>query len=326
MNHFAKRLTASAILAACAGSVQAADFYICPPVTSDRDPACTSVITKLTVNVTPTSHYGSTGSLQIGDTVIDNGTGYVTGLNAGADATTQDQLYNDQDPDAYYTAQGEDGTSRAWHLSLDFDKLQQTVANFTIQNDADDSGTATAGDTVTVFGGVTSADAAASDPINLYYEDGLRSGTSDYETATLLAQLLPVSGTADGNSLFLTLEVDFTNANATLADDFFWFEGDQFDTERDWYSLWQANQSSANPNPLLISAVFDYNITSIALQDDPGTLFSGDPDEFNYIFTRTSSADGSIIFQEAPEPGTLALIGAGLLGAGLTARRRFKKA
>lgn len=303
---FTKSLIAAGMLAALSGSAAAQSFYICPPISTD----CTTSIDELGVDANATSYYASSGTnssdtvVSVGDTVVDAGTGTTTLLFNGTSLSSNDGLF-------FQT--GGPARNDDWTLTVEYDYLAQTVAAVT--------GAAGDGDRPVVLGNV---DAANSQPIEIYYSDF----GGSYSSPTLLAKLLPVSGTADGTSIFLTLEVSFDGVvDTALADGFFTFDGDT----DDWYTLWANDAGSTD---LLIQGVFDYNINSQTGSATPlsydatGSYDAGTPgdtsDDFAYTLSRTTNLNGSVSFS-IPEPTTIALMGAGLLGAGFAARRRNAK-
>lgn len=285
------RILAGGVMLAASGSAFAADFYLCPPSAGG---GCTDVFEQMTTYIASTSNYidgnaglgiAPDGGISVGDLVFDVGTGNVTGF--------QPFSFGDQ-TQAY-------GSS--WILNASYSNLTQVVVAvddsplINVANNGD--GIGQVGETVGV------ASAILSGTIDIYYQD-----TGAYGTQELAAQLQVESGGfVTAGNLVANLSVDFSNVtDTTLAQQLFWFDKDGGIS---WYDAWLENENSADPAAMLITARFDTNIDQLLVEAGTG----------NFDFMRSTDLDGSLRF-DIPEPSTIALIGAGLLGAGFAARRR----
>jgi hypothetical protein len=152
--------------------------------------------------------------------------------------------------------------------------------------------------------------------INQNYEDTVFSGDDTGfgadATAELIAQLELVSGTGtnsfdlDGNFRSGSSKI---RAKFTMMKEDFWFDGstvppvDMYDTyflELGWDIFGNVDQNTDN---LKIDNVMDDGV----------------------LFHIGSDHDGSIDFEVVPEPSTIILLGAGLLGTGVMLRRKNRK-
>lgn len=309
-----KKLLAGSILAAISTSSFALDFYVCPPSASGDQSTCSSVFEAMTVNLDSVSLYkdlDSSNGISAGDSVIDYGSGFVTGFTPWSFSTRN-------------TTTNNLGLTVNYGFDVQYDDLAQTVV---LVDDSSGGGTVDGNGEIGEQVGVAAA--FVSGTIDLFYSDG---GT--YTSPILVAQLDVIpGGSATVGNFVGQLEVNFDNvdaANQELVRDMFFFDRNGGES---WYTLWETNQSlpAEQQTDILIRARFDTNIDDIEVLavSDPlpttqggvdGSGFTGS----DYDFMRTTNLDGSIQFN-IPEPGTLALIGAGMLGAGFAARRRNAK-
>lgn len=287
------RILASSILLAASGSTFASDFYLCPPVGNDAvNGGCTGVFEQMTTFISSTSNYvdsNNDGGISAGDLVLDVGAGNVTGFQPLG-------LSQGYTSDVQFGGNG-------WFLTASYDNLTQVVAlvdDSTLINASNvTDGIGQIGETVGV------AAAILSGTIKLFYQD-----SGSYTSETLVAELnVEAGGFVTAGNLVANLSVDFSNVTeTTLAQELFWFDRDGGIS---WYDLWLENETAENPADPLISARFDTNVDQLLVEAGEG----------DFDFMRSTDLDGSLRF-DIPEPSTIALIGAGLLGAGFAARRR----
>jgi hypothetical protein len=119
----------------------------------------------------------------------------------------------------------------------------------------------------------------------------------DANNGARLFDLIVTGGSITAANAILDGRVDFTNADPIAQNMFFYANGDNV------YDLWADGE--------LVQMRFDTNIDPIAIAASTDPAFD---------FERFSTLNGSVSF--VPVPGTLAILGLGLLGLGI-ARRRF---
>ena len=113
------------------------------------------------------------------------------------------------------------------------------------------------------------------------------------------------SGTIGNVNIFAAVDFSSAEIDATLADGFFFFA----DGNLDFYDLWLAGEPLPN---IVITARIDTNV-------DPQYVPECDDDDCTTV-SRSNTLNGSVQFDPVPVPGTLFLLGAGLLGLGWSRR------
>ncbi len=189
---FINRLLISVVLIGVFASVQATPFYITAP---DGTTGQTGLADQMGANWSATSDYFDTnvsGSLDFGDTVIDNGTGNINGLLVGGVPQVGAAL---------------DGMNNTWNLTFRYNDLFGVV----IQNPDDQN-------IVTQY---------LSGHIEVYYNaPAVASGPDAGELLVMTLNILG-SNAQIFNALF-TAEVDFTGADVMAQNLFFFENGDNW--------------------------------------------------------------------------------------------------
>lgn len=273
------------VLLGVAGSASASNFFLCPPSAGG---GCTDAFEQATTFLDATSNYAdndASGTITPGDTVLDVATGNITGFQPFSFGT-ETQNY-----------------SVDWIINASIDDLLQGVAvvddSPLIDGANNGDGQGQIGETVGVVSQIVSG------TVQLFYQDG-----GAYTTEELVAELVvDPGGVVTAGDFVITADVVFDNVtDTTLAQNLFFF--DKPGGPVSWFDLW------SQAEPVEINARFDTNIDQLEVLTGTGPAPFDD-------FTRETDLDGSLRF-EAPEPGSLALVGLGVLGAGLAGRRRAK--
>lgn len=244
MKSFKKASLAAALLLS-SSAVMAQNFSLCVPdaLFPAVNSGCTADADQMQVNIAATSFYediGPTGSISVGDNIVDKGTGNLGGLLLGG------LNLAGTDPQ---------GIGTTWRFNLDYDDLtsQVEIIQEVVPIGAP-NGEGEIGEIIQVAGAFTGG------TIRVTYDDILNDGVNE---GAVLFDLLVTGGGISLATVELTGLVDFSAADAIAQNMFF------FDDGTNWYDLWL---NGGDPM-LTIAARFDTNIDPLAIASSSDDAF-----------------------------------------------------